>query len=92
LGTAKAGWNGGRHRRRRRQRRRVDVARWKVPRDNDIRICRLFDDRAGDRSPPIVQGYPRLGTTAELVEFGRIAKIDMLSLAADTAENRLLRS
>ena len=61
-------------------------------RDNDIRICGIFDDRSGDRSPPIVQGYPRLGTTAELVEFGRIAKIDMLIVSLPiTAENRLLQ-
>ncbi|WP_420336667.1 hypothetical protein [Roseibium sp.] len=25
--------------------------------DNDIRICGIFDDRANDRSPPVVAGY-----------------------------------
>ena len=60
--------------------------------DNDIRICGIFDDRAGTRSPDSVQGHQRLGTVAELVEFGRIAKIDMLIVALPiTAENRLLQ-
>ena len=29
---------------------------------NDIRICGIFDDRGDKRSPPIVAGYPKLGT------------------------------
>jgi Undecaprenyl-phosphate glucose phosphotransferase len=60
-------------------------------RDRHVQICGIFDDRAGNRSPAIVQGYPRLGTIAELVTFGRIAKIDMLIVALPiTAETRLL--
>jgi Undecaprenyl-phosphate glucose phosphotransferase len=60
-------------------------------RERHIQICGIFDDRSGDRSPPIVQGYPRLGTIAELVAFGRIAKIDMLIVSLPiTAESRLL--
>ncbi|MDQ0469327.1 undecaprenyl-phosphate glucose phosphotransferase [Labrys wisconsinensis] len=60
--------------------------------DKDVQICGIFDDRAGDRSPAIVQGYPRLGTIAELVAFARIAKIDMLIVSLPiTAENRLLQ-
>lgn len=60
--------------------------------DNDIRICGIFDDRSGDRSPQVVQGYTKLGTTDELVEFGRIAKIDMLIVSLPiTAEQRLLQ-
>ena len=59
--------------------------------ERQIQICGIFDDRSGDRSPKIVQGYPRLGTITELVEFGRIAKIDMLIVSLPiTAENRLL--
>ena len=59
--------------------------------DNDIRICGIFDDRAGDRSPPMVAGYPKLGTIAELVEFGRRARIDMLIVSLPiTAESRVL--
>jgi Undecaprenyl-phosphate glucose phosphotransferase len=48
---------------------------------NDIRICGIFDDRTDDRSPAMVEGYPKLGTIPELVEFGRITKLDMLIVA-----------
>ena len=59
--------------------------------DNDIRICGIFDDRQGDRSPPMVAGYPKLGTIAELVEFGRRARIDMLIVSLPiSAESRVL--
>ena len=59
--------------------------------DNDIRICGIFDDRDDGRSPPIVAGYPKLGTIAELVEFARIARIDMLIVSLPiTAETRVL--
>ena len=58
---------------------------------NDIRICGIFDDRDDTRSPPVVAGYPKLGTVAELIEFARIAHIDMLIVALPlTAENRVL--
>ena len=60
--------------------------------DNDIRICGIFDDRKDDRSPPIVAGYPKLGNIAELVDFGRVARIDLLIVALPlTAENRVLQ-
>jgi Undecaprenyl-phosphate glucose phosphotransferase len=59
--------------------------------DNDIRICGIFDDRNGDRSPQMVAGYPKLGTIAELVEFGRRARIDMLIVSLPiSAESRVL--
>jgi len=45
---------------------------------NDIRICGIFDDRTDERSPQMVEGYPKLGTIPELVEFGRLVKLDML--------------
>ncbi|MEZ5781223.1 MAG: undecaprenyl-phosphate glucose phosphotransferase [Rhizobiaceae bacterium] len=58
---------------------------------NDIRICGIFDDRDDKRSPPIVAGYPKLGTIAELIEFARIARIDMLIVSLPlTAESRVL--
>ena len=60
--------------------------------DNDIRICGVFDDRTDERSPPVVGGYPRLGTIDELVDFGRIAKIDILIVTLPiTAESRVLQ-
>ena len=59
--------------------------------DNDIRICGIFDDRDDVRSPPVVAGYPKLGTIGELIEFARIAHIDMLIVALPlTAEKRVL--
>jgi Undecaprenyl-phosphate glucose phosphotransferase len=58
---------------------------------NDIRICGIFDDRDDRRSPPVVAGYPKLGTIGELIEFARIARIDMLIVALPlTAEARVL--
>ncbi len=59
--------------------------------DNDIRICGIFDDRKDSRSPAVVAGYPKLGTVSELVEFGRLARIDLLIVSLPIrAENRLL--
>ena len=59
--------------------------------DNDIRICGIFDDRDDRRSPPVVAGYPKLGNVAELIEFARIARIDMLIVSLPiTAETRVL--
>jgi Undecaprenyl-phosphate glucose phosphotransferase len=58
---------------------------------NDIRICGVFDDRDDSRSPPIVAGYPKLGTIGELTAFARIAHIDMLIVSLPiTAEKRVL--
>ncbi|MCJ8521688.1 Undecaprenyl-phosphate glucose phosphotransferase [Pseudorhizobium tarimense] len=60
--------------------------------DNDIRICGIFDDRGSGRSPPVVAGYPKLGTFAELVEFARLARVDMLIIALPaSAEERILQ-
>ncbi|MCO5730682.1 undecaprenyl-phosphate glucose phosphotransferase [Rhizobium sp. SSA_523] len=60
--------------------------------DNDIRICGIFDDRGSGRSPDVVAGYPKLGTFGELVEFARLARIDMLIIALPaTAEQRILQ-
>ena len=58
---------------------------------NDIRICGIFDDRDNKRSPPVVAGYPKLGTVEELVEFARVARIDMLIVSLPlTAQARVL--
>ena len=60
--------------------------------DNDIRICGIFDDRANDRSPPIVAGYPKLGNISGLVEFARLARVDMLIVCIPLrAEKRVLQ-
>ncbi|MDZ5696904.1 undecaprenyl-phosphate glucose phosphotransferase [Chelativorans sp. M5D2P16] len=58
---------------------------------NDIRICGIFDDRDDRRSPPVVAGYPKLGNIEELIEFARIARIDMMIVSLPiTAEARVL--
>ena len=58
---------------------------------NDIRICGIFDDRDNTRSPPVVAGYPKLGTVEQLVEFARVARIDMLIVSLPlTAQARVL--
>ncbi|MDR6102002.1 Undecaprenyl-phosphate glucose phosphotransferase [Agrobacterium larrymoorei] len=68
-----------------------DLIRSLEQHDNDIRICGIFDDRTGARSPEIVAGYPKLGTFAELVEFARMTKLDMLIIALPTsAEARIM--
>ena len=60
--------------------------------DNDIRICGIFDDRGEKRSPVMVAGYPKLGTVAELVEFARLTRVDMLIIALPiSAEDRILQ-
>lgn len=60
--------------------------------DSDIRICGIFDDRANDRSPEIVAGYPKLGNISALVEFARLARIDMLIVCIPLrAEQRVLQ-
>ena len=59
--------------------------------ENDIRICGIFDDRDERRSPAIIAGYPKLGNIAELVEFARLARIDMLIISLPlSAEARIL--
>ncbi|QLF70069.1 undecaprenyl-phosphate glucose phosphotransferase [Peteryoungia desertarenae] len=60
--------------------------------ENDIRICGIFDDRNSERSPDMVAGYPKLGTVAQLVEFARLAHIDMLIIALPlSAEARIMQ-
>jgi Undecaprenyl-phosphate glucose phosphotransferase len=69
-----------------------DVIRSLEQQGNDIRICGIFDDRDSARSPNVVAGYTKLGTFAELVEFARLTKLDMLIIALPTtAEARILQ-
>jgi Undecaprenyl-phosphate glucose phosphotransferase len=59
--------------------------------DNDIRVVAMFDDRSHDRSPPLVAGIRKLGAISEIVEFARIARIDMLIVTLPlSAEKRIL--
>jgi Undecaprenyl-phosphate glucose phosphotransferase len=58
---------------------------------NDVTIVGIFDDRSDERSPPVVNGYPRLGTVDELLQFARKVRIDLLLVTFPiSAENRLL--
>ena len=52
----------------------------------DIRIAGVFDDRDDDRSPAVVSGYPKLGTVAELVEFARKTRVDILLVTGFAGE------
>ncbi|MCW4114248.1 undecaprenyl-phosphate glucose phosphotransferase [Aurantimonas sp. MSK8Z-1] len=59
--------------------------------ESDIRVCGIFDDRGDRRSPPMVAGYHKLGTIRQLVEFARLAEIDMLIVTLPlSAEKRVL--
>lgn len=56
----------------------------------ELQICGIFDDRDDTRSPPVLMGYPKLGTFSDLIVFGRICKIDMLVVTFPlTAEGRV---
>ena len=58
--------------------------------DTDIRICGVFDDRAG-RGPDHVRGYPNLGSMTALVDFAHRQRVDMLIVTLPiTAEKRIL--
>ncbi|MBK1645292.1 undecaprenyl-phosphate glucose phosphotransferase [Thiocapsa imhoffii] len=57
-----------------------------------IRICGIFDDRGPERTPTMVAGYPTLGSVSDLIEFARIAHVDMVVVTIPiNAEDRLLR-
>jgi len=59
--------------------------------DSDLRICGVFDDRGGERSPQVVAGIPKLGTVDDLVEFTRRTRVDLILVSLPlTAEERVL--
>lgn len=68
------------------------VLRELAAQDNgDLRILGLFDDRADERSPDVVAGYPKLGNVADLVEFARHTRVDLIIFTLPiTAEDRIL--
>ncbi|MCA8883140.1 MAG: exopolysaccharide biosynthesis polyprenyl glycosylphosphotransferase [Rhodobacteraceae bacterium] len=47
---------------------------------NDIRVCAVFDDRGSDRVGDLTLDVPRLGRFDELVEFCRVAEVDLIIL------------
>jgi Undecaprenyl-phosphate glucose phosphotransferase len=57
----------------------------------EIRMLGVFDDRS-DRSPEMVEGFPKLGNVDDLVEFARHTRIDLVIFALPiTAEQRILQ-
>ncbi|MGL5115978.1 MAG: undecaprenyl-phosphate glucose phosphotransferase [Beijerinckiaceae bacterium] len=57
----------------------------------DIRIVGVFDDRADERSPDVIAGFPKLGAVDDLVDYARHARLDLVICALPmTAETRLL--
>ena len=59
---------------------------------NDIRICGIFDDRDDVRSPPVVDGIPKLGGTELLVDFVRTAEIDLVIITLPLSAERRIRA
>jgi Undecaprenyl-phosphate glucose phosphotransferase len=60
--------------------------------NTDVSVVGIFDDREDARSPAVVQNLPKLGNVAELVEFVRRSRIDLLLVTLPlTAEERLLQ-
>ena len=60
--------------------------------DGLVRICGVFDDRNDERVGDYTEGYPRLGNTADLVDFARNTRLDMLIVSLPfVAEDRLLQ-
>jgi Undecaprenyl-phosphate glucose phosphotransferase len=58
---------------------------------SDIRICGVFDDRDDGRVSRMVAGFPRLGTSQDLMQFSRDTKIDMLIMALPMAADVRLK-
>jgi Undecaprenyl-phosphate glucose phosphotransferase len=63
-----------------------------VQNDIGIKLVGIFDDRAEDRSPDIVSGYPKLGSVDDLVEYARRTSLDLIVFTLPiSAEARLLQ-
>ncbi len=58
--------------------------------DNNIKICGVFDDRNEKRIGTEVEGYPVMGTVAQLLNFARENRVDLLIVTLPLrAEHRL---
>ncbi|HWJ87519.1 MAG TPA: undecaprenyl-phosphate glucose phosphotransferase [Pelagibacterium sp.] len=58
---------------------------------SDVELIGLFDDRDSARSPDVVAGLKKLGRVADLVEFARRARIDLVIVSMPlSAEARVL--
>ena len=57
----------------------------------DLHIFGIFDDRTDERSPDMVEGFPKLGNVDDLVEFARANPLDLVIFTLPiSAEQRLL--
>ena len=57
----------------------------------DVRLLGLFDDRIDERSPESVAGLPKLGKVADLIEFARQTRVDLVIVSMPlSAEKRVL--
>ena len=60
--------------------------------ETGIRIVGIFDDRDDSRSPPVVGGYPKLGSVTDLVEYARTSPLELVIFTLPiSAETRLLQ-
>jgi Undecaprenyl-phosphate glucose phosphotransferase len=67
------------------------VAALSGQRDSDVRVIGAFDDRGDDRSSPMCEGVPKLGTVDDLVEFARHTRVDLVIFSLPiSAEGRIL--
>jgi Undecaprenyl-phosphate glucose phosphotransferase len=58
----------------------------------EFKLLGVFDDRGDARSPMTVEGFAKLGNVDDLVEFARVAPIDLAVFALPiTAEQRILQ-
>ncbi len=58
----------------------------------DIEIIGLFDDRFDNRSPESVRKHKKIGKIAELAEYARSSRVDLIIVAIPlSAEQRLLQ-
>ncbi|HVY52520.1 MAG TPA: undecaprenyl-phosphate glucose phosphotransferase [Devosia sp.] len=58
---------------------------------NDVRLLGLFDDRNDERSPESVASLPKLGRVADLIEFARQTRVDLVIVSMPlSAEKRVL--
>ena len=57
----------------------------------DVRLLGLFDDRNDERSPESVAQVPKLGRVADLIEFARQTRVDLVIVSMPlSAEKRVL--
>jgi Undecaprenyl-phosphate glucose phosphotransferase len=68
----------------------IDAIR--ASKENDLSLIGLFDDRVDDRSPESVAGLSKLGKVADLIEFARRTRVDLVIVSMPlSAEARVLQ-